>query len=445
MRKPSFLALVATLCLAAFAMPACARVAPTVTRVSISPSTFAVAVKGAGGGTTIRFRLSRRATVRIAIARRLHGRVARHRCVRPTRALAARPRCVRFVSMGRIVRASRRAGRRAIAFSGRVGGRRLAPGRYRATVTAVDGAHRRSARRTVAFTVVRASSAGPSPSPPAPGADPNQFPNESTTGTPPGWTPSATRSTDMDVRTPGAVVHDIRFTNGAKLSIDAPNVTVRNVEIQGGMIDTSGVNTLIEDSTLDRAAPETTGGEGAVSYCGYTAVRVKIIDRSEGFRESGCNPGVVTTIRDSFVRITPPDWCENGTSNDWHGDGIQGYNGTNLHVENVTIDFHEDSRCQATSPFFYNGGPGGSPHGHAFVDRLLIRGGGISFRLGTPAPNSVRGLRIVDDSWRFSPFNVYTSDGGGCGAISPWEAKLVQVDSSWRVTRVDANLPCRNS
>jgi hypothetical protein len=455
MLKPKVVLPVVILSLGAFAATASTRDHIAVTGLSVSPSTFAVAGGGgAQGGATIRFRLSRPATARIAIARRLRGRVAGHHCVRPTRKLAARRRCTRFVAVGEIVRARERAGRRAVAFSGRIGGRALAPGRYRAAVTAVDRAHRRSARRTVAFTVVRAGAPSPPspppPSPPAPsplppGSDPNQFPNESTTGTPAGWTPSVTRSTDMDVTTPGAVVHDIRFTNGAKLSIDAPNVTVRDVEIQGGMIDTAGENTLIEDSTLDRAAPETTGGEGAVSYCGYTAVRVKIVDRSEGFRESGCNPGVVTTIKDSFVRITPPDWCENGTNTDWHGDGIQGYNGTNLSVENVTIDFHEDSKCQATSPFFYNGGPGGSPHGHAFVDRLLIRGGGISFRLGTPAPNSVRGLRIVDDSWRFSPIDVYASDGGGCGAIGPWEAKLVRVDSNWRVTGIDASLPCRNS
>ena len=271
------------------------------------------------------------------------------------------------------------------------------------------------------------------------------FPNESCTGTPPGWVPTQTVTKDMNVNTPGAVIQNIRFANGSDLNVNAANVTVKDVEFQGGMINTSGPNTLIEDSTFDRLSPETTGGEGAVSYCGYTAIRVKMLDRSEGFRESGCDAGTLTEIQDSFVRITPPDWCEDGTNTDWHGDGIQGYYGTNLHVDHVTIDFHEDAKCQATSPFFYNGGSGGSPNGHAFVNNLLLKGGGETFRQGTPAPNSVQGLKIVNNSWRYTPIDVYTSDGGGCAAINPWEAKLVEVNANWQITKVDGNLPCTNS
>lgn len=272
---------------------------------------------------------------------------------------------------------------------------------------------------------------------PEPGTE--QFPSEATTGTPPFWTPVTVRSSDMTVSTPGTVVQDVRFTNGAKLNINAANVTVRRVELQGGWIDTDQPGVVIEDSTLDRLAPETNGGEGVISYCGYTARRVKILDRNEGFRESGCPASQPTTIEDSFARITPPANCT-----DWHGDGIQGYYGTNLHVTNVTIDFHETSSCGGTAPFFYNGGPGGSPNGHAYVNGLLLKGGGFSFRLGTPAPNSVQGLRIVDGSWRYAPIDVYTSDGGGCAAISPWEAKIVTVDADWAATPV-RDLPCRNS
>jgi hypothetical protein len=237
----------------------------------------------------------------------------------------------------------------------------------------------------------------------------------------------------MEVSQPGTVVEDTRFTKGAKLTIGARDVVVRNVEFRGGWIETDGQpGVVIQDTTFDRLDPESNGGEGVVSYCGYTAVRVAILDRNEGFRESGCDAGTVTTIRDSFVRITPPDGCT-----DWHGDGIQGYQGTNLHVENVTIDFHETASCGGTSPFFYNGGSGGSPNGHAYVNRLLLKGGGYSFRMGTPG--SVQGLKIVNSSWRYGPIDITDA---GCGAISPWDAQIVNVDANWRVTGTVRNLNC---
>jgi len=469
MLKSSVAASVAIACLAVIAVPACARGHLSVTRLSVSPATFVIDGSNSQGGTTIRYDLSKDAQVRIVIARRLRGRIAGHRCVEPTAQLSSHRVCTRLTLVGDLVNERQDAGRHTVAFNGRIGGDSLAPGHYRATLVASTGGHSR--RRIVNFTVVRGRAGGTTPGsttpsktqtpgsstttttppstvtpPPTPGSsgDLSQFPNESTTGTPAGWVPTTTRSTDMDVNTPGAVVQNVRFTNGAKLNINAPNVTVQDVELQGGWIDTSGENTLIQDTTIDRLAPETDGGEGVISYCGYTAVRVKILDRNEGFRESGCDPGVATTIKDSFVRITPPDSCENGSNTDWHGDGIQGYYGTDLIVQNVTIDFHEDAKCQATSPFFYNGGSGGSPNGHAFINGLLLKGGGYSFRLGTPAPNSVQGLRIVNKSWRYAPIDITTVDGGGCSAISPWEAKLVTVDSNWKVTSTVGNLPCQN-
>jgi hypothetical protein len=67
-----------------------------------------------------------------------------------------------------------------------------------------------------------------------PGGD--QFPNPATTGTPSGWTPASTRSTDLTVTTDGAVVEDIRFTDGAGIVVRANNVTIRRVDLHGGVI-----------------------------------------------------------------------------------------------------------------------------------------------------------------------------------------------------------------
>jgi hypothetical protein len=239
----------------------------------------------------------------------------------------------------------------------------------------------------------------------------------------------------MTVSTAGAVVQDIRFTNGAKLNINAPNVIVRRSEFQGGQIDTDQPGVQIEDVTLNRAAPESSGSEGAVSYCGYTATRVKILNRTEGFRV-GCNR--TTVIKDSYVRIDPPATC-----GDWHGDGLQGYNGYELDVSDTTIDFNETmpngSICGGTSPFFYVGGGGGNPNGTAHVNGLLLKGGGYPFRMGVPG--SVQGLKIVNNSWRYAPTSITDS---GCGVISPWEAQVVEVDGNWRVTKTVRSLSCTN-
>jgi hypothetical protein len=55
---------------------------------------------------------------------------------------------------GAIIRSGRGPGHVTIAFSGRLGATRLAPGRYAAAVAAVDGAGNQSAIKIVKFTIV---------------------------------------------------------------------------------------------------------------------------------------------------------------------------------------------------------------------------------------------------------------------------------------------------
>src|SRR5205814_7226453 len=128
-----------------------------------SPSTFAVAGSGVQGGTTIRFRLSASATVKITIARRLTGRISHHHCVKATTRLAKRPACIRLVPAGKLVRAHVRAGRHNVAFSGRLGRRVLGPGRYRAGVVAIDRRHHESQEKSATFTIVPRSTEPSSP------------------------------------------------------------------------------------------------------------------------------------------------------------------------------------------------------------------------------------------------------------------------------------------
>jgi hypothetical protein len=150
--------LAAAVCAASFVATAGAaakRSRPAVSGFSFSPSTFSV-----GKGATIGFSLSKRSTVTITFARKLQGRLtaatrkSARRCVKGSAKLAKRPRCTRLRSAGKLVRARLAAGKRTIAFSGRVNGRALPSGRYRATIVATDRSHRRSRPKTASFTIV---------------------------------------------------------------------------------------------------------------------------------------------------------------------------------------------------------------------------------------------------------------------------------------------------
>ena len=104
--------------------------------------------KRAAAGTRIQFRLDDVATVRMKIERRLAGRRSGRRCVAPKPKLRSRKRCARFVRRGTLVRRNLTAGTQRIAFSGRIGGKALKPGRYRLTAVAIaDGADRSKPRR----------------------------------------------------------------------------------------------------------------------------------------------------------------------------------------------------------------------------------------------------------------------------------------------------------
>jgi hypothetical protein len=261
------------------------------------------------------------------------------------------------------------------------------------------------------------------------------FPNPATTGVPAGWTPRSSRTTDLRVTTAGSTVEDVRIV-GANLIIDAANVTVRRVEIQGGRIindpGSSCRNGLVlEDVSLIRAPGQTTQGDTPVIQAGgYTARRVKIDGVSEGFRVGGrslsCGP---VTIENSFARVRYPDVC-----GDWHGDGLQGYDGPALTLRNSTMELIESGGCGGTAAFFY---PSGQGNTSATIDGLLVKGGGYPFRMGMPG--SVKGLRIVDRSWGYGPIDV------NCGALSSWEASIVAIDANYQVTSTVRAQPCNSS
>jgi hypothetical protein len=71
------------------------------------------------------------------------------------RRLRDQPRCTRYRLAGTLTRNGLAAGANTIAFSGRIGRHPLAPGTYRATITATDHADNHSTPARATFTIVR--------------------------------------------------------------------------------------------------------------------------------------------------------------------------------------------------------------------------------------------------------------------------------------------------
>jgi hypothetical protein len=140
------------------------RVAPLLSSLTMTRRRFAVgraatalrAVARASvpSGTVFAYTLSEPAQVSIAIYRTLPGRRAGRRCLPATASRRRLRPCARTLRRGTLVRSAAR-GRRSTPFSGRIGSSALAPGQYRATVTATDANGNVSRPASVAFTTVR--------------------------------------------------------------------------------------------------------------------------------------------------------------------------------------------------------------------------------------------------------------------------------------------------
>lgn len=110
--------------------------------------------------TAFRYSLTKKATVRITIRRKLTGLRVGRSCLKSTRDLrGAKPRlkrCTRYVRIGGILVRNGKRGRNVTQFSGRVGKRALKRGDYRATIIAYDDRGKKSRPRHTKFTVVGA-------------------------------------------------------------------------------------------------------------------------------------------------------------------------------------------------------------------------------------------------------------------------------------------------
>ena len=129
----------------------------TVFRAGAKSTPVGARRKRAPRGTTVRFRLSEPAAVRLAMERRSTGRRVTRR---GKRVCVGGPGPTERAALHAIHERAHAgpagpAGRNAVTFTGRIRGRTLAAGRYRMRLVATDAAGNRSSSRTVAFRIVR--------------------------------------------------------------------------------------------------------------------------------------------------------------------------------------------------------------------------------------------------------------------------------------------------
>jgi hypothetical protein len=143
---------------------------PQMARLKLTPAKFRVGKRAtartaakrkakrrrAPAGTKISFRLSENARVRLSVQRRATGRQVGGGSGPQTPRHRGAKRCVRFVTVKGVVlvRAGKQ-GSNTVRFSGRVGRRKLAAGRYRLVARATDPSRNASKQALRAFRVVR--------------------------------------------------------------------------------------------------------------------------------------------------------------------------------------------------------------------------------------------------------------------------------------------------
>ncbi len=140
------------------------RVAPKLTGARLSASRFRVSKRSTAIsakaklplGTSFQFTLSQTAKLKIEFKRSARGLRSGRRCVAPSVAFRNHhaKRCTRTLTVGTLTRVNEPPGANKVAFSGRIGAKALAPGAYKAVLSATTGTQR-STPVTLALTIIR--------------------------------------------------------------------------------------------------------------------------------------------------------------------------------------------------------------------------------------------------------------------------------------------------
>ncbi|GAA4589149.1 hypothetical protein GCM10023194_42670 [Planotetraspora phitsanulokensis] len=217
----------------------------------------------------------------------------------------------------------------------------------------------------------------------------------------------------------GTVLDSVHIASD--LLITAENVTIKNSQIDGSVLDSYADKTYsftITDSTVGKADDCVTAP--GVGDTDYTATRVLVRGHGDGFRASGNN----IVIRDSYVHLCsrPGD----------HSDGIQTYmTGKGLVFQHNTVD-QRDAK-DITAPIFITD-PGAVDV--SVIDNLVM-GGTYSIQVKNARGTVVvRGNKLVDKSWVYGPVEA------DCSTVDWSDNTLVTIDDDYRVTSTVGPLVC---
>jgi streptogramin lyase len=134
-------------------------VALSVSSLRVSPSSFSAAPKGASitrkakAGTTVTYSVSAAASTKFTVESIQNGRKSGNKCVKPKRGKSGK-KCTRYVLVSGSFKHAGKHGGNKFRFSGRVGGKKLSPGKYRLVAVATVGT-RKSKLKRAEFKIVR--------------------------------------------------------------------------------------------------------------------------------------------------------------------------------------------------------------------------------------------------------------------------------------------------
>lgn len=234
------------------------------------------------------------------------------------------------------------------------------------------------------------------------------FPDESTTGVPPGTVlrPSASITVSKD----GTVIDGLDITG--TVTVTADDVVIRNTRIRNtGHYPVRVVgasNLVIEDSEIDGQGK----GDAAVAFNHYTLRRVNIHDVAEGPRIAGGD----VTIEDSYVHALVQ-------VGDNHTDAVQIVGGQRIVVRGNNLQAYDVRTGQANAAVML--GEEDSPVRDCLIEQNLLNGGNYTVNAGG---GGTRGAQCVFRDNRFGRDARYGARANlGPGIV--WNSSNAWLDS----------------